>query len=139
MDSSADDCLIQEAIRQDPERTSLTACNNGIDILPAYIVRLQRLKRLTMYDNMLSELPPELGELSCLQYLNLRCCPQLNHACQRGSRVLAGSTGSRVCPLKLESLQRSESYIWRETSWLHYPPRCSNISSFISKLLVLRS
>jgi len=72
MDSSADDCLIQEAIRQDPERTSLTACNNGIDHLPAYIVRLQRLKRLTMYDNMLSELPPELGELSCLQYLNLR-------------------------------------------------------------------
>lgn len=82
--AASDDCLIQEAIRQDPERTSLTACNNGIDILPAYIVRLQRLKRLTMYDNMLSELPPELGELSCLQYLNLRCCPKLTHACQGG-------------------------------------------------------
>ena len=61
------------------ERTSLTACNNGIERLPAYINKLQQPKRLTMYDNMLSSLPPELGELSCLQYLNLRfgCPPAL--------------------------------------------------------------
>ena len=36
------------------ERTSLTACNNGIERLPAYINKLQQPKRLTMYDNMLS-------------------------------------------------------------------------------------
>ena len=36
------------------ERTSLTACNNRIERLPAYINKLQQPKRLTMYDNMLS-------------------------------------------------------------------------------------
>eukprot|EP00656_Telonema_subtile_P030349 TRINITY_DN3333_c0_g1_i5.p1 TRINITY_DN3333_c0_g1~~TRINITY_DN3333_c0_g1_i5.p1 ORF type:complete len:345 (-),score=94.91 TRINITY_DN3333_c0_g1_i5:23-1057(-) len=67
-----EESLVADALKQNPHRSSLTACNNGIEYLPAAIAQFTKLKRLTLYDNALQELPDEIGELQCLEALNLR-------------------------------------------------------------------
>jgi len=63
---------VEEAIRADPNRTTLVACNNFIEELPSSIGKLKCLKRLVVYDNALQFLPEELGELLLLSYCNVR-------------------------------------------------------------------
>jgi hypothetical protein len=64
--------LIEEAIKLDVDRTMLNACNNFVEIIPASIAKLTKLKRFSAYDNALVELPPEIGALSELRMLNVR-------------------------------------------------------------------
>ncbi len=47
---------LQQAIKADPNRTALAACNNFVEHLPASIAQLKRLKRLIVYDNALEDL-----------------------------------------------------------------------------------
>ena len=64
--------LIEEAVKLDVNRTMLNACNNFVEVIPASIAKLTKLKRFSAYDNALVELPPEIGELMELRYLNVR-------------------------------------------------------------------